>query len=117
MLKLFIFATIFSLTSQQCFASINLESKNSEILNKGKVKKGNRYFVSKNGSDKNSGTKAFPFKTLKKAASIVVAGDTCFIYGGVYREILKVKHNGTLGNPIIFKAVLGKKLLFQQWME
>tara|TARA_B110000977_G_scaffold175736_1_gene230739 strand:+ start:5350 stop:7695 length:2346 start_codon:yes stop_codon:yes gene_type:complete len=71
---------------------------------------GNTYYVSKKGNDKNPGTKELPFKTLVKAAGIVKAGDSCFVYGGIYREILKTKNNGTAKNPIVFQAVAGEKV-------
>ncbi len=42
------------------------------------------YFLAPNGDDKNSGTIDKPFKSLKKAVSILKAGDTLNIRGGVY---------------------------------
>ena len=71
---------------------------------------GNTYYVSQEAgsSDSNPGTYEAPFKTIKKAADIAQAGDTVIIRGGVYREMLAPKNNGTAGNPITFKAAEGE---------
>lgn len=61
------------------------------------------------GSDDNPGTKTQPFKTLAKACAVAVAGDTVFLGGGTYREILKPKNSGAAGKPIRFAAAPGGK--------
>ena len=38
-----------------------------------------QYYVSPSGSDSNPGTLQMPFKTIQKAAGIMLAGETCFI--------------------------------------
>ena len=43
------------------------------------------YFVAVNGSDSNDGTISSPFATVAKAQSLVEAGDTVFIRGGIYK--------------------------------
>ena len=43
------------------------------------------YFVAVNGNDSNNGTLSAPFATLAKAQSLVEAGDTVFIRGGIYQ--------------------------------
>lgn len=49
---------------------------------------GNIYYVSANGLDTNAGKHPNDtFLTLKKALSVAVAGETIFIYPGVYTEI------------------------------
>jgi cytoskeletal protein CcmA (bactofilin family) len=49
---------------------------------------GNIYYVSANGLDTNAGKHPNDtFLTVKKALSVAVAGDTVFIYPGVYTEI------------------------------
>jgi len=60
------------------------------------------YFVSPSGSDTNSGSKANPFATIKKAESVLNPGDTCFLRKGVYREVLRPMQSGTSGNVITF---------------
>jgi len=41
-------------------------------------------FVSTDGNDNNSGTKEQPFKTITKAISVAVPGDTIYVRGGIY---------------------------------
>jgi hypothetical protein len=61
-----------------------------------------------NGSDEDGdGTFNNPWKTIQKAASIMEAGDTCFIRSGTYRETVTPAYSGTEGNPITFKAYPG----------
>lgn len=42
------------------------------------------YYVATDGKDDNAGSKDKPFATLNKANSVVAAGDTVWIRGGVY---------------------------------
>lgn len=64
---------------------------------------GKTYYVSaETGSDSNSGTSDKPFATISKAESVMKAGDTCIISGGVYREALTVDVSNTT-----FKAKTG----------
>lgn len=61
------------------------------------------YYVDNlNGNNQNDGTLNSPFKTIQKAASIMVAGSTCYIRGGVYRETITPKNSGTNTSPITF---------------
>ncbi len=62
------------------------------------------YYVAKDGNDTNDGSENAPFLTISKAASLMVAGDACFIKEGVYREILRPANGGTAAAPIIFRA-------------
>src|ERR1043166_8228480 len=63
------------------------------------------YFVGTNGSDTFSGTElAAPFLTLKRAAEVMLPGDTCFIRGGIYRETLSPSRTGASDAPITFGA-------------
>ena len=52
------------------------------------------YYVSTLGCDQAAGTKDAPFRTINKAASIAVAGDTVRVYSGVYRECVKPQNGG-----------------------
>jgi len=61
------------------------------------------YYVSVSGSDSNAGTLESPFRTIQKAASLMVPGDVCYIKAGVYREAVKPKNNGTSSAHITFK--------------
>lgn len=68
------------------------------------------YYVSKNGSDSNDGSKNSPFLTLGKAGEVAKAGDTVIVGGGIYRETFKPQNDGTAVNPIIFKAADGENV-------
>jgi hypothetical protein len=51
----------------------------------------NTYYVdSKIGKDNNEGTFEEPFKTIKDFSNIAIAGDSCYIREGVYRELLNL---------------------------
>jgi hypothetical protein len=70
------------------------------------------YYVSPSGSDSlNNGDLGAPFKTIQKAASIMVAGDICFISGGVYREMVTPANSGTPGAMIAFAAKNGEEAI------
>jgi len=65
----------------------------------------NTYYVSASrGNDENPGTEKKAFKTIQKAADVVVAGDTCIIREGIYRETITLKTSGTKDKPICFMA-------------
>lgn len=66
---------------------------------------GNIYYVSPYGSDDGDG-KALdsPFRTIRRAAEIMRAGDVCRIRGGVYRETVVPVASGTADAPIRFEA-------------
>ncbi|PKQ62214.1 hypothetical protein BZG02_12915 [Labilibaculum filiforme] len=49
------------------------------------------YFVAPNGLDSNAGTLGAPFKTIQKAADVMIAGDKCYLRKGTYREKVSVK--------------------------
>ncbi len=68
------------------------------------TEKGQSYYVATTGDDSNSGDLSHPFRTISKAASIMVAGDECIIRGGVYREIVSPVNSGSEGRPIKFTA-------------
>ncbi len=55
------------------------------------------------GSGANPGSQALPFLTIQRAATVMVAGDTCFIHAGTYRETVTPAHDGTAGSPITFR--------------
>ena len=62
------------------------------------------YFVSPQGSDRNPGTIARPFKTIQKCAELVRPGETCWLRRGTYRETVRPAASGTSTKPITFKA-------------
>ena len=68
-------------------------------------------YVSKAGSDTNQGTENSPYLTISKAAEEAKAGDIVIIGAGTYFETIRPKNSGTSGNPIIFKANEGEKVI------
>lgn len=72
------------------------------------IENGRAYYVSPNGSDSSPGTLTQPWKTIKKAANSVVPGDTVYVRGGVYAEIVVISRSGTAENPIRFLAYPGE---------
>ncbi len=66
------------------------------------------YYVSKSGSDSNAGTSTnAAFLMISKAASLMNAGDTCYVLSGTYRETVTPAHSGTSSAPITFAAYPG----------
>ena len=66
------------------------------------------YYVAPAGNDafsvaqaQNIGT---PWQTINRAASNLVAGDTCLVRAGTYRETVTVRASGTAAAPIRFQA-------------
>ncbi len=60
------------------------------------------YFVSPDGSDAYPGSQSRPFASLRKAASVLQPGDTCYLRRGCYREILRPERSGEPGREIVF---------------
>jgi len=63
------------------------------------------YFVATSyGNDNNSGISLLtPYKTIGKAASVMSAGDKCYIRQGRYHEIISINNlDGVSASPIVF---------------
>ena len=56
---------------------------------------GTTYYVATTGSDSNPGTFSGPWKTIQHAADSVHAGDTVYVRGGVYNELVSIKVSGS----------------------
>ena len=70
------------------------------------------YYVSNQGSDENPGTINSPFKTIQKAAYVVVGGDIINILEGSYHEEVTLNNtSGSQGGPIIFQPYHMKKMI------
>lgn len=66
---------------------------------------GNTYYIATTGSDTaGDGTETNPWKTIQKAADVMMAGDTCIIRGGTYRETVIPSNSGTASAQITYKA-------------
>ena len=60
---------------------------------------GSVFNIATNGNDANDGSVGAPFKTIQKAANVMVAGDTCFIHAGIYRETVRPANSGRGRQP------------------
>lgn len=70
---------------------------------------GNIYYVSTSGNDSNAGTLTAPWKTIQKAADVLTAGDTVYVRGGTYRELVTIKASGSAsGGYIQFLNYVGE---------
>jgi hypothetical protein len=62
------------------------------------------YYVATNGSDSANGSFATPWRTIQKAATVMMPGDTTFVRGGVYRETVVPARSGTPTARITYAA-------------
>ncbi|MCD6201341.1 MAG: DUF1565 domain-containing protein, partial [Bacteroidales bacterium] len=61
------------------------------------------YFVSVlSGNDESPGTRQQPFRSIRRAALLAEAEDTCFIMEGVYREEVIPAHDGDPDHPVVY---------------
>ena len=83
------------------------------------------YYVSTDGSDTHDGrTIGRPFRTIRRAASVVGPGDLVFIRGGTYKEYNPHDSwitSGEPGRPITFSAFPGETVIIdgsdRHWSE
>jgi hypothetical protein len=72
-----------------------------------------RYYVSPTGSDTNTGSFDFPFKTIQKAVGLaaLAAGDTISLRGGVYAcsTTVSISKSGISGARILLHAYPGER--------
>lgn len=67
------------------------------------------YYVATNGSDTNNGRSTnTPFRTIQKAATLAVAGDTVNIRAGTYRETVTPSNSGTDSAKITYQNYRGE---------
>lgn len=71
------------------------------------------YYVSKDGKDSNKGSLKSPFYTISKAAALAAAGDTVYVFAGVYRERVAPVRGGTAGKPIVYMAEPNKNVFIK----
>ncbi|MCX7002512.1 MAG: hypothetical protein NTV22_04480 [bacterium] len=69
---------------------------------------GQTYYVATNGSDSAAGGFAAPWRTIQKAAGVMLAGDTCLVRGGTYRESVVPANSGTTAARISYRAYTGE---------
>lgn len=65
---------------------------------------GATYHVSMQGNDTNAGTAASPWRTIQKAANVMVAGDTVLVSPGNYAEYVRTRAHGMSSAPVTFRA-------------
>jgi hypothetical protein len=69
---------------------------------------GSTFYVSKSGSDLNSGSFTAPWLTIQHAANTVTAGATVYVENGVYNESVNFPNSGTSSSPITFASYSGE---------
>ena len=69
---------------------------------------GSTFYVSKSGSNSNSGSYTAPWLTIQHAATTVTAGATVYVEAGVYNESVTFPASGTASNPITFASYPGQ---------
>ena len=69
---------------------------------------GSTFYVSKSGSNSNSGSYTAPWLTIQHAANTVTAGATVYVESGVYNESVSFPNSGTSSNPITFASYPGQ---------
>ncbi|MDF2648310.1 MAG: galA [Paenibacillus sp.] len=73
---------------------------------------GTTYYVATGGDDSSPGTStSSPFKTINKCAQIMLAGDTCLVSSGTYRETVTLANKGTAIAPITIQAAPGATVI------
>ena len=75
---------------------------------------GEDYFVSKSYGNNNNDGKSIssPFKTIAKAASVMSAGDVCYIREGTYHETITMNgKSGSEGSPIVFTRYKNERVV------
>lgn len=83
------------------------------VYGTGKSYAQNTYHVDDLGSDSNPGTAELPFRTLQKASDTVSAGDTVYVYDGLYTNndlngsVLQINTSGNASQWITFKNAPG----------
>src|SRR5580658_9333435 len=69
---------------------------------------GSTFYVSKSGSNSNSGSYTAPWLTIQHAANTVTAGATVYVETGVHNESVNFPNSGTSSNPITFANYPGE---------
>ncbi len=91
-------------------AILSLSNQQQKLRASAQTPPSTTYYVSPAGNDSNPGTEASPWKTIQKAASTMVGGDTVLVNSGTYNEKVNTVRSGTSGSRITFKANPGAKL-------
>lgn len=68
------------------------------------------YFVEMGGNDLNSGSRMQPFRSIQRAAGIMLPGDVCTVSRGLYRETVRPAVSGKPDRMIRFQAAPGESV-------
>ena len=93
----------------------NLYYKFALLLTLATFAKSESYYVAIYGNDNtNNGLSiSTPFRTVAHAATVMSAGDTCFIRNGNYHEIVNItNNNGIEGMPLVFMPYNSERVVF-----
>jgi len=72
----------------------------------------NAYYVAVLGDDSNAGTYAKPWKTIQHAADSASPGDSIYVRGGIYRELVTVSRSGNAAaGYITFQNYPGERVI------
>ena len=69
------------------------------------------YYVAEQGADSNPGTFTSPFRTIRRALSVVSAGDTVTIRAGTYHEANLAPPSGSSGATVTIRAYSGERVV------
>jgi hypothetical protein len=69
------------------------------------------YYVAPGGNDAGAGSRSEPFATIQHSADIMRPGDRCEIGGGLYRESVTFKRDGSVAQPMTFAGSTGQVAL------
>src|SRR5918997_1763906 len=78
-----------------------------------------KYVSDEGGSNANPGTYVRPFASPQKLSDSLRPGQTGCFFGGTYSEPdrhWQITNGGTLGEPVILKAVAGEKVTYAGWL-
>ena len=71
---------------------------------------GNEYYVSVQGDDQSPGTREAPFRHIQRFADMARPGDICLVRKGTYRETVRPRNGGRVGDPIRYVAYPGERV-------
>lgn len=103
---------LFSVKASTLYGDAGFKKKMNTIMSESvdSLPKNSLIYVSKSGSDKNNGSKAKPYRTIKKAVSKLEAGDTLVIRKGNYKETLDLFLKGRKNAYITIRNYPGEKV-------
>lgn len=69
------------------------------------------YFVAVSGDDAGSGSFSAPWQTIQYAVEQLDPGDTLYIRGGTYHEVVRINAQGTQDAPITIRTYPGESVI------